>query len=82
MVPFHHPAISLRLARFDHLTLVAGVVELKTVLNRKEQCSTVDIKSYKVQVFSHTSTLDAFWALNIFFLFKIFMINSKYQGYV
>lgn len=36
MVPFHHPAIGLSLTRFDHLTLVAGVVEFKTVLGRKE----------------------------------------------
>lgn len=44
MVPFHHPTISLRLTRFDHLTLVAGVVELKTVLGRKERCLVVGIK--------------------------------------
>lgn len=66
MVPLHHPAISLRLARFDHLTLVAGVVELKTVLGRKERCSVDGISSVYckiLKVFLHTSTQNAFLGL-------------------
>lgn len=65
MVSFHHPAISLRLTRFDHLTLVAGVVELEAVLGRKERSSVLCISYIDIsyaRMFSNSSNQNALWS--------------------